>query len=219
MIFGDHPEERAWRTLSVEELAALAEVPSRRVREELAQDVLPEREEGSPRHRFGTRDVFYFLMVKHLESALTLSRSTRRALHLAIDRHHPHTRPANDNLELKEPVWRKTATGWELVAVQGEFDARQPFAEAVRRVRRYVQGKRRLEQRDDVLGGEPVFKGTRIAVRSVGELVKRGIPYAELKEDHPSLSDEDLDFAALFASLPRPPGRPRKALVARREGT
>jgi uncharacterized protein (DUF433 family) len=216
MISGEHPEQRLWRMLSVEELAALAEVPTRRVREELAQDILPEREKGSSRHRFSTRDVFYFVMVKHLEPALTLSRSTRRALHLAIDRHRTFISSAHADVEMKEPVWRKTATGWELVAVQGEFDARLPFAEAVRRVRRYVHGKRRLEQRDDVMGGEPVFKGTRIAVRHVGDLVMKGLPRSEIKADFPSLSDEDLDFALFFASLPRPPGRPRKALLLRR---
>lgn len=62
----------------------------------------------------------------------------------------------------------------------------------------------RIESRPDVLGGEPVFKGTRISVRHVGKLVKKGVPLAELREDFPSLSEDDLVFAALFASQMQP---------------
>jgi len=216
MIFDEHSERRWWRRLTLEELAALADVPPGRVRKELEEDIVPKRREGSARLVFGPRDVFYFCLVKHVEGAgiLTLDKQVRRSLHATITR-----REANDDVELTEPLWRKTKTGWELTAVQGCFDAQRPFAEVVKNVRLFVHGKRRLESRPDVLGGEPVFKGTRIAVRHVGELVKKGVPRSELKEDFPHLNDEDLTFAALFASLPRPPGRPRKALAALREET
>jgi uncharacterized protein (DUF433 family) len=219
MVFDEHSEEhserRLWRRLTLEELAALADVSPGRVRKELEEDIVPKRRVGRARLVFGPRDVFYFCLVKHVEGegVLTLDKRVRRSLHAAI------ARCANTNVELNEPLWRKTKMGWELTAVHGWFDARQAFAEAMRKVRLFVHGKRRLESRPDVLGGEPVFKGTRIAVRHVGELVKKGVPRSELKEDFPHLGDEDLTFAALFASLPRPPGRPRKALVARREGT
>jgi uncharacterized protein (DUF433 family) len=215
MISGERTERRPWRTLSVEELATLADVPSRRVWQELEEGVLPRRRAGSARHSFGPRDVFYLRMVKHLEEALTLSWGARRELHAAIAR----APAANDKVQRGRPMWRRTPTGWELTAVQGSFDARQPFAETVRTVRLFAHGKRRLESRPDVLGGEPVFKGTRIAVRHVGELVKKGVPRSELREDFPRLAEEDFAFAALFASLPRPPGRPRKALIADRGGT
>jgi uncharacterized protein (DUF433 family) len=213
----EHFERRRWRRLTLEELAALADVSPGRVRKELEENIVPKRREGSAHLVFGPRDVFYFRLVKHVEGdgVLTLNKRVRRALHAAI----MHIRPANDNVELTEPLWRKTGLGWELTAVQGWFDARQPFAETMRNVRLFVHGKRRLVSRPDVLGGEPVFKGTRIAARHVGDLVKKGVPHSELKEDFPFLNDEDLTFAALFASLPRPPGRPRKALVVRRERT
>ncbi|RKH52472.1 DUF433 domain-containing protein [Corallococcus sp. AB049A] len=207
MISGAHLELRPWRRLSVEELATLAEVPSRRVWQELEEGILPGRAKGRTRHSFGPRDVFYFRLVRHLEKALTLTQSVRRELHEAIYRVHEH--PSS---------WLKTDKGWELTPVQASFDARQPFAESVKKVRLFVHGKRRIESRPDILGGEPVFKGTRIAVRHVGDLLLKGVPRAEVREDFPRLDDEDLTFAALFAQLPRPPGRPRKALVSRRQG-
>ncbi|RKH30529.1 DUF433 domain-containing protein [Corallococcus sp. CA041A] len=211
MISGAHLELRPWRRLSVEELAALAEVPSRRIWQELEEGILPGRAKGRSRHCFGPRDVFYFRLVRHLEKALTLSPSVRRELHEAIAGVH-------DDRESHASPWRKTDTGWEFTSVQASFDARQPFAESVKQVRLFIHGKRRIESRPDVLGGEPVFKGTRIAVRHVGDLLLKGVPRTEVREDFPRLDDEDLAFAVLFAQLPRPQGRPRKALVSRREG-
>ncbi|MBZ4375369.1 DUF433 domain-containing protein [Corallococcus sp. AS-1-6] len=211
MISGALTELRPWRRLSVEELAALAEVPSRRVWQELEEGILPGRAKGRTRHSFGPRDVFYLRLVRHLERALTLNQSARRELHEAISRVH-------DDRKSHPSSWRKTDTGWEFTSVQASFDARQPFAESVKKVRLFIHGKRRIESRPDILGGEPVFKGTRIAVRHVGDLLLKGVPRAEVREDFPRLDDEDLTFAALFAQLPRPPGRPRKSLVSRREG-
>lgn len=213
-----HPtkDRRAWRRLTLEEAAALADVSPGRVRKELEEGIVPRRRDGGARLAFGPRDVFYLCFVKHLEGggALTLTKRARRALHAAITR----TPPANDDVELTEPLWRRVGQGWELTSSNGWFDAREPFGEAVKNVRLFVHGKRRIESRPDMLGGEPVFKGTRISVRHVGDLVRKGAPRAELREDFPSLAEDDLIFAALFASLPRPQGRPRKPLRARQMG-
>jgi len=60
------------------------------------------------------------------------------------------------------------------------------------------------------IGGEPVFEGTRISVRFVGERARNGEPVAELLEDYPVLTHEDIEFAKMYVALGRPPGRPRK---------
>jgi uncharacterized protein (DUF433 family) len=70
-------------------------------------------------------------------------------------------------------------------------------------------------RRPEVLGGEPVFAGTRVSVRHVGELAKRGASPATLHEDFPSLSKSDIEFARIFVELGRPPGRPRKLRFVR----
>ncbi|OFX18735.1 MAG: hypothetical protein A2V77_01055 [Anaeromyxobacter sp. RBG_16_69_14] len=66
--------------------------------------------------------------------------------------------------------------------------------------------------RPDLLSGEPVFEGTRIAVRFVGERARKGESATALLEDYPALGAEDLEFARMFVALGRPPGRPRKKL-------
>lgn len=88
-------------------------------------------------------------------------------------------------------------------------------AELRARVADFAVWREALVTRDDILGGEPVFPGTRLAVRRVGELLARGADPAELRADHPTLSARDLEFARLFtAAYPRV-GRPRGEAAAR----
>jgi uncharacterized protein (DUF433 family) len=49
-----------------------------------------------------------------------------------------------------------------------------------------------------ILGGEPVFPKSRLAVRHVGETLLRGAAPDEVREDYPYLEALDLDFAVRF---------------------
>lgn len=80
----------------------------------------------------------------------------------------------------------------------------------------YRKGFNRIISSPDILGGEPVFKGTRIPLEHIAGLFRRGISEAEIREDYPPLSDLDLAFASIHARMGPPPGRPRKPLQIRR---
>ena len=54
-----------------------------------------------------------------------------------------------------------------------------------------------------VLGGEPTFPESRLAIRRVGELLLGGVPNAEIRDDYPYLTDEDLRFASLYTRARR----------------
>lgn len=69
--------------------------------------------------------------------------------------------------------------------------------------------------REDVLAGEPTFAGTRLAVRRIGELLLRGTDPAEVRADHPELTDRDLEFARLYTVAYPRLGRPRGEAAAR----
>lgn len=62
----------------------------------------------------------------------------------------------------------------------------------------FERWKRNLVERKDVLGGEPVFPNSRLAVRHVGEMARRGAPVAEIIEDYPSLGEQDVEFAMRY---------------------
>jgi uncharacterized protein (DUF433 family) len=68
-----------------------------------------------------------------------------------------------------------------------------------------------------ILGGEPVFRGTRLAVRHIGPMAERGERLANIREDYPYLTPRDVECARLFARAYPRLGRPREsAAVARR---
>jgi uncharacterized protein (DUF433 family) len=80
-------------------------------------------------------------------------------------------------------------------------------------------GRRRVVSIPDVLGGEPVFRGTRIPLQHVASLFRKGVPEKEIAEDFPALSARDLAYARLSSRLGERPGRPRKRLAFRRGQT
>lgn len=54
-----------------------------------------------------------------------------------------------------------------------------------------------------ILGGEPVFAGTRLSVRHVGKMLSRGTPINDVLADYPYLSKSDAEFAKLFYECER----------------
>jgi len=73
-------------------------------------------------------------------------------------------------------------------------------------------GKRRIRSSAEILGGEPVFGGTRIPLRHVASLFRKGVPEKEIREDFPYLAPRDLEYARLASRFLDKPGRPRKRL-------
>ena len=63
---------------------------------------------------------------------------------------------------------------------------------------------------DRILGAEPTFPKSRLAVRNVGGQVLKGVPAAELREEYPYLNEEDLEFAKVF-TLAYPRRQPEKS--------
>jgi uncharacterized protein (DUF433 family) len=73
-----------------------------------------------------------------------------------------------------------------------------------------------VERNPAICSGQPVFSGTRIPVAVVVEQLRAGVSPTELQEDFPQLSRTALDYAEIQARIPKPPGRPRKALRPQR---
>lgn len=58
----------------------------------------------------------------------------------------------------------------------------------------------RVSQSPDVMGGEPVIRGTRLTIQHLGGLLARRVPEAALLADYPYLTPDDLKHAPEFAS-------------------
>jgi len=141
------------------------------------------------RRWFSPRDVVYFFLVNELPIALDKS------------------------LRKRAGRWRREA---HRLLLEGDVPVVLPMDDVVKRVEErietFLRGRTRVVSRPEILGGEPVFEGTRISVRFVGERARKGESVAVLLDDYPALSTEDVEFARMFVALGRPPGRLRKKL-------
>lgn len=200
MIFGWKDKELPSRSLSLKETALLAGVTEKTIRHEVADRVARPRRSNGKRLLFEASSVLYFGLVSSLP--VLLSKLDRKHLFALIT-----------NKQTEQGPWRLKGSRLTLTgSVPVEIRAEEITTQLMERLKLFLTGMDRVVSSPEILGGEPVFQGTRVSVRHVGQLVHKGVPEAELLEDFPSLTKEDLAFARLFVSLGRPPGRPRKKL-------
>jgi uncharacterized protein (DUF433 family) len=75
---------------------------------------------------------------------------------------------------------------------------------------RELHRARRLIVSDpDIMGGEPVFRGTRVPVHIIAKLVAQGSTQAELLESYPRVTAEMIRLAPIYAAACPLRGHPR----------
>lgn len=67
-----------------------------------------------------------------------------------------------------------------------------------------------IHRKKDVMGGEPVFKGTRVPVRMVAAMLAQGATEGEILEGYPALNSRKLELARVWTAAHPARGRPRK---------
>lgn len=189
--------------LTIKEAAVLANVTEKVIRHELSSKVVGSRRRGSKHVELDPRTVLYLSLVSSLRVELT----------------------KEDRKDLFELIThRRTEQGhWKRLGSRLILEGRVPVVLSLsaldravdERLKLFVRGKKRVVSRPDVLGGEPVFEGTRVSVRHVGELARKGVSLDILLEDFPRISEPDIEFARIYVALGRPPGRPRKLKFVR----
>jgi len=189
--------------LTVKEAAVLAQVTEKVVRHEMAAHIVRAVRRSGKRVELGAPAVFYLSLVSRLP--VELSKGDRRELFEFLNTSHS-----------KRGRWKRSA---DHLVLDGDVAVFLPTKEIARnvaqRLKVFESGKKRVISRADTLGGEPFFEGTRVSVRHVGELMKKGVPLNTLHEDFPGISDADFEFARIFVDLGRRPGRPRKLKLVR----
>ena len=195
---------------SVSEAAAIAEISPDTIRTALEKkSVTPSHRQKAGkavRHQFSAGDVLFVKVLA--EFPFPLSKQDKQSLAQVLAR--GNRRAA-----------RWSTQGSDLVYRSGEMQvliACKPFRETVaRNLAAYRWGRRRIVSSPEVLGGEPVFRGTRIPLHHVASLFRKGVPEQEIAEDFRNLNARDLAYARLFARFGEKPGRPKKRLAIRRE--
>jgi uncharacterized protein (DUF433 family) len=107
--------------------------------------------------------------------------------------------------EIEERPSAKRVKADALVIVDVE-EARKQIA---RRVRDLDAAEAAVTRSSAVMGGEPVFKSTRIPVRLVAAMLDQGASEAEILDGYPKLAARHLELARIWAAAHPRRGRPK----------
>jgi uncharacterized protein (DUF433 family) len=176
-------------TLSATEVVAFTGLEERRVRKDVEHGFFGP---ASP-PRFELSAVVYFRTVAEL--GFDLGVEDRRKLYLLI----------RDALKAKTPPARLA-----LSAIT-ELKLGEIVSEVKEKLERFETWKEKLVEDEKILGGEPVFAKSRLAVRQIGGMLIKGATPEEVREDYPYLKSEDIEFAKLYTLAYPRVGRPREA--------
>jgi uncharacterized protein (DUF433 family) len=72
------------------------------------------------------------------------------------------------------------------------------------------EAERMIESVKGVVGGEPVFKRTRVPVRTIAAMKTQGASTAEIVEGYPSLTERMVELAEIWVAAHPARGRPKK---------
>jgi uncharacterized protein (DUF433 family) len=194
----------AMKGFSLREAAAIAEIPASTIRM-----AIEKRSIRPPSSRVGKSIRYEF--------------DPNELLFVKLLTEFPFSLPKEDKDSLRRLVGKSSGSvgrwemrGSDLLMKKGKLSVSVHFhplrEQIVRNVNLYRKGFDRIASDPEILGGEPVFKGTRIPLEHVAGLFRKGVSEAEIREDYPALSDLDLAFASIQARMSPPPGRPRKPL-------
>jgi uncharacterized protein (DUF433 family) len=99
-----------------------------------------------------------------------------------------------------------------VVSLEGglvKIDLREPRRQLATSLRELRRARRLVVSDPEILGGDPVFRGTRVPVPTIAELVAQGSTQAELLEGYPRLTAEMIRLAPVYAAAYPLRGRPR----------
>jgi uncharacterized protein (DUF433 family) len=194
---------------SVNEAAAIAEVSPDVIRTALEKKAVTpshrRRVGKAVRHQFSAGDVLFVKLL--VEFPFPLSRRDKHALAQILA--HGDRKAAQWALEGNDLVYRSGE-------MQMSIECKSLRQTVAKNLAAYRWGRRRVVSSPDILGGEPVFRGTRIPVQHVASLFRKRVPQAEIAEDFPGLDPRDLAYARLVARFGDRPGRPKKRLGFKR---
>ena len=134
-----------------------------------------------------------------------------KAVHATADVLTPEQRRSIAAWVLEKPRARRWRMGVLSVDLQEVAEETRRGLERLRQARDMVIKDRKI------LGGAPVFKGTRIPVHDIAAMLANGDSWGELKRAYPTLSREQIELAPIYAKAYPLRGRPRRQPCARLE--
>jgi len=91
-----------------------------------------------------------------------------------------------------------------------KIDLIEPRREVMERVKQLRRAERVVTVDPEIMGGNPVFRGTRVPVHLIDEKLRLGETVERLCEDYPRVSEAMIRLAPIYAAAHPLRGRPRK---------
>jgi uncharacterized protein (DUF433 family) len=110
---------------------------------------------------------------------------------------------------LKEFDWRIDVSGVSIGVVS--VDIGSFVSKAMGRMRAIERAQKLITVDPQIVGGTPVFAGTRVPVDTVAASLKKGIDRTRILGAYPSLTDDHLDAARVYSEVYPRRGRPAKS--------
>jgi uncharacterized protein (DUF433 family) len=99
-----------------------------------------------------------------------------------------------------------------VVSLEGgllKIDLREPRRELATSLRELRRVRRLVVSDPEIMGGDPVFRGTRVPVHMVAKLIEQSSTQAEIIKGYPRLTAEMVRLAPVYAAAYPLHGRPR----------
>jgi uncharacterized protein (DUF433 family) len=195
MINEDGPmDRRGGRLFSPAEAAALTELPLKAVNNAIDKEIVPAPAADSAARGSG----------RWLTACGLLSLSLERRLSSVLV---PDERRKLFRIVEERPYLKQSSKG------PLRIDLRQTRRELAGAIRRLRQIRALVDSNSAVVGGEPVFRGTRIPIHLVASLLLDGATKEQLKESYPRLTRQMIILAPLYAAAYPLRGRPRQSAL------
>jgi uncharacterized protein (DUF433 family) len=206
--------------LSLREATLLADVSEAKVRKDIETGLLaPIKSANVERLFFRWADVFVFAAVyKGDLLSGPLRKKAFEELESLVEpscRRHFYDHLDADALTAAKCRWRRPSSSF-LAADRlrlGDYlfiDIEKVAEDLAPRVDSYAEGLSHIEEKEGVLGGEAVFKNTRLSVNHIGKLRDGGEAVENIIEDYPYLRKSDVEFARLYFKAHPMVGRPSR---------
>jgi uncharacterized protein (DUF433 family) len=199
--------------LSLRETVVLAEISEAKLRKDIEKGFLSPLRGSESRHCFRWPDVFFLSAV--YRSEFLTGGARQKVLRKLIETlltpayRHEYNLSLCDKVLYRRPSDLITRCNRMMIDAALFIDFDRVREELTPRVDLYATGLSRIEEKEGTLGGEAVFKNTRLSVRHVGKISADGEPTESILSDYPYLREEDIQFARLYHEAHPTLGRPR----------
>lgn len=193
--------------VSVPEAAFIAGVDDRAVNRAIDEKILPEQlVESSDGRRIAELGVGLFRF--YVESEPELSAPfRRRAIQMIFENVLKRYRSAAISFE--DEAFLAPADVFKIVEKDlVALDLRPVLKKAATQARKVRAALDAITSDEGVLGGQPVFRGTRVPIDAVLTSVEAGIPLERVQRAYPSVTEEMVELARVYTTVRPRRGRP-----------